>query len=44
MHIAAIKVIKSWAYSSCLGLTTVDLGEGVEEIEKGAFRECTSLQ
>ncbi len=37
------KRISDGAFRSCRDLTTVDLGEGVEEIGEGAFDECISL-
>jgi hypothetical protein len=39
----AIRVIKDWAFSNCLGLSTVILGNGLEEIEVYAFYKCISL-
>jgi hypothetical protein len=38
------KAIKTEAFSRCSGLTTVTLGEGLEEIGEGAFWRCISLQ
>jgi hypothetical protein len=39
----AVKTIKDRALRNCSGLTTVILGEGLEEIGQEAFNECTSL-
>ncbi len=34
---------KEGAFRNCLGLTTVTLGDGLEEIGMSAFYKCTSL-
>jgi hypothetical protein len=39
----SVKVIPVFAYSQCQELTNVDLPEGLESIEKGAFQFCRSL-
>lgn len=39
-----VEVIKKKAFWSCSGLTTVTLGEGLQEIGASAFKRCTSLQ
>ena len=35
--------IDNLAFSDCLGLTTVTLGDGLEEIGKGSFACCRSV-
>ncbi len=40
----AVRVIKAGAFCSCSQLAIVILGEGLEEIEEDAFRECMSLR
>jgi BspA type Leucine rich repeat region (6 copies) len=40
----SVKVIGMRAFSECSQLRNVDLNEGLEQIEAGAFYECTSLQ
>ena len=37
------KIRKSQAFSKCLGLTIVNLGQGLEEIGDLAFYDCISL-
>jgi hypothetical protein len=39
----ADKVIMMDAFHACSDLITVDLGEGLEKIEDGAFSHCISL-
>ncbi len=36
-------MIKKWAFESCHGLMTADLGEGLKIIGAGAFQHCYSL-
>jgi hypothetical protein len=38
-----IRAFKAWAFDDCLGLTTVILNNGLEEIEWGAFDGCMPL-
>jgi hypothetical protein len=40
----AIMGIKDGAFSNCSGLATVTLGNGLEEIVKEAFHQCTRLE
>lgn len=39
-----VKTIDEWAFSSCTGLTSVIIGDGVEKIERNAFKNCSALQ
>ncbi len=39
----AVKAIEQDAFQGCLQLTIVNLGEGLEEIGRGAFQSCMSL-
>ncbi len=38
-----VKRIEMYAFYDCTGMTSVTLGEGLEEIGKGAFRDCRLL-
>jgi hypothetical protein len=40
----AVKGIKDSAFSFCLGLTTVTLGDGLEEIGETSFWDRVSLE
>ena len=37
------KTIGKWAFEGCLNMTTLELGDGVEEIKEWAFQDCTNL-
>lgn len=40
---STLKKIGRWAFSSCRGIKTVELPEGLEELALGAFSGCASL-
>ena len=39
-----MKLIGYWAFASCVQLTDVEFGEGLEALQQKAFEKCPSLQ